>query len=59
MMLFVSSIVTLLDKLTVRQGGAGFSFNDSIRNAANQMKEAVLGTANTNASKLSGFNAVN
>ena len=39
------------------QGGAGFSFNDSIRNAANQMKEAVLGTANANASKLSGFNA--
>lgn len=34
----------------------GFSFNDSIRNAANQMKEAVLGTANANASKLSGFN---
>lgn len=34
----------------------GFSFNDSIKNAANQMKEAVLGTANANASKLSGFN---
>lgn len=34
----------------------GFSFNDSIRNAANQMKEAVLGTANTQASKMSGFN---
>lgn len=33
-----------------------FSFNDSIRNAANQMKEAVLGTANTQASKMSGFN---
>lgn len=33
-----------------------FSFNDSIKNAANQMKEAVLGTANTQASKLSGFN---
>nr|DAO89222.1 MAG TPA: hypothetical protein [Caudoviricetes sp.] len=38
------------------QDGAGFSFNDSIKNAANQMKEAVLGTANANASKLSGFN---
>lgn len=34
----------------------GFSFNDSIKNAANQMKEAVLGTANTQASKMSGFN---
>lgn len=33
-----------------------FSFNDSIKNAANQMKEAVLGTANTQASKMSGFN---
>nr|DAJ83022.1 MAG TPA: hypothetical protein [Caudoviricetes sp.] len=33
-----------------------FSFNDSIKNAANQMKEAVLGTANAQASKLSGFN---
>lgn len=38
------------------QSGAGFSFNDSIKNAANQMKEAVLGTANAQASKLSGFN---
>lgn len=38
------------------QSGAGFSFNDSIKNAANQMKEAVLGTANANASKISGFN---
>jgi hypothetical protein len=38
------------------QSGAGFSFNDSIKNAANQMKEAVLGTANTQASKMSGFN---
>lgn len=34
----------------------GFSFNDSIKNAANQMKEAVLGTANANVSKMSGFN---
>lgn len=34
----------------------GFSFNDSIKNAANQMKEAVLGTANAQASKMSGFN---
>ena len=34
----------------------GFSFNDSIKNAANQMREAVLGTANAQASKMSGFN---
>lgn len=34
----------------------GFSFNDSIKNAANQMKEAVLETANAQASKMSGFN---